>query len=370
MAAWLSGALVALNILIALVLAGIIITRLVKSLRRLILEVTEEAAQLSGAAGEINSASQELSERTTEQAAAIEETAASMEEMAAMLGQTSQQSQKSLQISEQGHAQAQKGQQVIIRLADAMEEIHSSNQRLEDIVKLIEEITKRTRVINEIVFETRLLSFNASIEAARAGAHGKGFAVVAEEVGKLAAMSGKAADEIRTLLDSSNTEVSKVVRATQERVQVGKQVSSECEIAFSEMDRTLNEIGEAVRIIATAAKEQEGAISQTNKAMGEMDKVTQMNSHSAEKLAAQSRRMSEGAAGLNRSILDVRQLVVGDASGEAGNAHAPAPEPKRERSAQIEQLVEGKVLPFPGTRAEETADANATITRDDNRWNA
>ena len=74
-------------------------------------------------------------------------------------------------------------------------QVGESNEQIENIVKIIGEISNKTAIINDIVFQTKLLSFNASVEAARAGEHGKGFAVVAEEVGNLAQMSGTAAKE-------------------------------------------------------------------------------------------------------------------------------------------------------------------------------
>jgi methyl-accepting chemotaxis protein len=283
---------------------------LTRSFSERIRNLIDEAQQVGGAATQIHSTSQRLSESTTEQAAAIEETVSSMEEMTSMLTQTTQQASQSLDFSESGHQEAEKSKEVIARLASAMDEIQASNSKLEGIVRLIEEIRNKTKVINDIVFETRLLSFNASIEAARAGAHGKGFAVVAEEVGKLALMSGKAADEIRNLLDSSTQEVAKVVKGTQERVQVGKTVSQECEVAFLRMGESLQKIAESVRLIAAATREQEVGVKQTNKAMSEMDQATQSNSKSSEGLANEASRLAEGAKILNDTIRAIEAMVT------------------------------------------------------------
>jgi hypothetical protein len=87
-----------------------------------------------------------------------------------------------------------------------VDDVLEGNRKISEIVELVKEIGNKTKVINDIVFQTKLLSFNASVEAARAGEHGKGFAVVAEEVGNLASMSGQASKEISALLENLNTD--------------------------------------------------------------------------------------------------------------------------------------------------------------------
>jgi methyl-accepting chemotaxis protein len=307
------------------VVAVFVVRRMSGEFERVVRRLSSESSQVKTSATQISTASQQLSEATTEQAAAIEETAASMEEMASMLSQTNQNASKCMTVAEEGRSEADKGKQVISKMSSAMEEIQAANAKLDRLVGLIDAIENKTKIINDIVFETRLLSFNASIEAARAGAHGKGFAVVAEEVGKLAAMSGKAADEIRNLLASSTEEVTQVVKDTQERVNLGKGVSQECEVAFGAMGEAMTRVTESIRMIAAAAREQETGIKQTNRAMSEMDKVTHSNSRGAETLAGQATQLYSGAESLNLSIHLFRQAVFGAGGGkiaEIGGAAA------------------------------------------------
>lgn len=89
------------------------------------------------------------------------------------------------------------------QLHAAMNTMKTSNAEVKELVGIINGISERTKVIDEIVFQTKLLSFNASVEAERAGEHGRGFAVVAQKVGNLAQMSGKAAQEISSILKQS-----------------------------------------------------------------------------------------------------------------------------------------------------------------------
>lgn len=130
---------------------------------------------------------------------------------------------------------------------------------------MILEIAEKTKVINEIVFQTKLLSFNASVEAARAGEQGKGFAVVAEEVGNLATMSGNAAQDISNMLGESTAKVQEIVRQTKEEmsrlttqskndVENGIKVARDCDVVLNEIVKNVNHVDQLVREITEASK--------------------------------------------------------------------------------------------------------------------
>jgi methyl-accepting chemotaxis protein len=282
-----------------------------RRMRSLLDSLSEEAEHLRHSSASVQKSAHQLSSATSQQSAAIEETVASMEEMSSMLAQTTQQASRNLEYSETGQSDAGKGRAVMAKMAGAMDEIQASNTKLDGMVRMINEIREKTNVINEIVAETRLLSFNASIEAARAGAHGKGFAVVAEEVGKLAAMSGKAASDIRELLESSTSEVNQIVRDNQERVQTGKRISDECETMFNSMKESLEKIAKGIQVISSASQEQETGVKQTNRAMNDMSASTQSNLRSVEELSGQSARLASGSESLNRTVDVLRKVMIG-----------------------------------------------------------
>lgn len=283
--------------------------KIVKDLRTIMSQLMAEAQHLDESSTSISVASQKLSEAATQQSASIEETVSSMEEMTSMLSQTTKHSEFSLAVSEKGTAEAQNAERVLHEMVRAMEQIEASNERLQHISKLIVEIGDKTKVINNIVFETRLLAFNASIEAARAGVHGKGFAVVAEEVGKLATMSGEAANDIRHLLESSISQVTNIVEETRGRVALGKSVTAECSKAFEVTKDRLAEIGSTVRMISSATQEQEAGVKQTHQAMSELDRVTQINTKSSIVLATQSNDLETSAKSLTNTIDRLRNLI-------------------------------------------------------------
>lgn len=283
---------------------------------RLLEDATETLSQgfkkLNDSVTIIQQDASKLAEAVTEQAAAIEETVASMEEMTSMIAQTSQHANGSSDVATRGAEESENGKKVIGRMIHSMDEIQSGNSKLQEIVKLIEEIKNRTKVINDIVFETRLLAFNASIEAARAGAHGKGFAVVAEEVGKLASMSGKAADEIRNLLETSTSQVATVVSQTSEKINQGRTVTTDCEVAFNSMGSILSRIQQSVGSINSATKEQEVGVRQTNKAMQEMDKVVQVTAKSADYLEKQALSLRQGTAEMKKVLDSIQGFIYGE----------------------------------------------------------
>lgn len=130
---------------------------------------------------------------------------------------------------------SEEGKRVLDGLKEAMDGIRGAASALEEIISVIGDINQKTKIINEIVFETKLLSFNASIEAARAGQYGKGFAVVAQEIGNLALMSGKASLGISSLLENSTNQVKELGTFIQEKIKDGERSADECKRVFIEI---------------------------------------------------------------------------------------------------------------------------------------
>lgn len=374
-------AMIIFGILFGIGSAAWIIRDLVAKMRGITGSVSDEAAHLSTASNQIKTTSQMLAESTTEHSAAIEESVASMEEIMSMIGQTVQNAELAMRESESGQQEARKGGEVVATMVQSMTQIHAANVRLEKIVKLIGDIKEKTKIINDIAFETKLLSFNASIEAARAGVHGKGFAVVAEEVGKLANVSNKAADEVRVLLDNSISEVGQIVGDTREKVNAGQSTSRECERVFGEMKNALGRITSSVQMIASAAKEQETGVRQTNEAMMEMDRVTQRDSKSAEELALESAGLSQAAGSLNAAAGRMRALVFG-----SHEMHEESPSQGRRRDtlksqnrkgnpevSNLETLSQPQVgldSSFESKVAKVNPKGSMKIKRSDPRWKA
>ena len=300
------------------------------------------ADRLSNGASEVASTSKtlsvssgRLSEAATEQAAAIQETAASLDEVSAMLKSASDNANRSREVSKKSHNLAQNGKKSIQEMIDAITEINTSNelimrqvetgnQKIGEIIHMIDEISQKTKVINDIVFQTKLLSFNASVEAARAGEHGKGFAVVAEEVGNLARMSGNAATEITGILDSSVLKVQEIITETKElvsqsiedgkrKVTCGTDIARKCHELLNEILYSVQEVDEMVTQIAVSSVEQTQGVGEINQAMNKLDSATQQNTTIAQQEAGTSTQLEKGAQDLEGMVQELILMVKGGA---------------------------------------------------------
>ncbi len=307
------------------------------SLSHLTQNMATDSKNLRAAAKKLSSASSSLADTTHEQSSAIEETVSSMEQMSSMISQTSQNSELTLRETRQALETLGRSKDIIVQMVASMSNIAASNEKLQSIVKVIDEISSKTKVINDIAFETKLLAFNASIEAARAGAHGRGFSVVAEEVGNLAKVSGTAAEEVRNLLTSSLTEVESIVSETRQRVDQGQKISNDCESSFRTIETAIKGISGGIERIATATKEQDTGVKQTNLAMMEMEKITQLNSRNAEKLSEYSTELKAVASGMRNNSTDMAELVWGH-SGSLEADDAQHNELDENKSAEVVAL--------------------------------
>ena len=306
-----------------------------KAIDLVIHHLDESSSQVGGASSTIAAASEQLSQAATEQAASLEETATAIEELNTMIQKSAENAKNSSSAAVSSQEGAAKGKKAVEEVIEAiqgistsneemMREIGESNQKISEIVKVIEEIGSKTKIINDIVFQTRLLSFNASVEAARAGEQGKGFAVVAEEVGSLAQMSGNAAKEITALLDESTQKVQSIVtemsgkveRLTTDgktRLAAGVQIAGVAGESIEQILGNVTHVAQMAAEIAAASQEQSQGVQEITKAMAQLDQVTQENASSATEAAQSSESLSAQADAL-RKVVDA--LVVTIKGGE------------------------------------------------------
>jgi methyl-accepting chemotaxis protein len=277
--------------------------------------------EVTNASAEISTSTTDLSQRTEEQAASLEETSASMEEIATTVKKNAENAQQANQSAANAREVASRGGQVVAKAVDAMGQIESSSRKISDIIGVIDEIAR----------QTNLLALNAAVEAARAGEAGRGFAVVASEVRNLAQRSSQAAKDIKDLITSSNSQV-----------QDGVELVNKAGTALAEIVDSINQVAHIVADIATASSEQATGIEQVNKALTQMDEVTQQNSVLVEENAATAKTLDQQANAMSERVAFFR---VGDEAEARGVSQTepmratrqPAAKPQVGRNVKAQQ---------------------------------
>lgn len=239
------------------------------------------ARDVSESARQVGLGNVELSQRTQEQASSLEEVASSIEQMTGTVDQNADHAREANLLVQAAREQADGGSQTATNAITAMNLIDESSQKIGNIIG----------VINEIAFQTNLLALNAAVEAARAGEHGRGFAVVAGEVRNLAGRCTAAAKEIKGLIQDSLAKVHDGTRLVNETGQ-----------ALEEITLEVRKVSDIVADIATASQEQSAGIAQINKALLQLDEMTQQNASLVEEAAAASESMEAQANELNNLV--------------------------------------------------------------------
>ncbi len=320
-------------ILLGLIAGWWVIRGIISSLEKIMGDLNQDSGEVRISSSNITQGSQNLASASAQQAAALQQTASSVEEMNAMIKKSSENADRSRDISNASHQVAERGKKTVEEMKHAIEDInqsnerimaqiHHSNEQISEIVKVITEIGNKTKVINDIVFQTKLLSFNASVEAARAGEHGKGFAVVAEEVGNLAQMSGNASKEIADMLTGSIQKVQAIVTETsskvqrlidegKEKVETGTIVVKQCSEILDEVVKNVTDVNSAVTEIASASKEQSQGITEITRAMNQLDQATHENAATSQQTAHEASNLSRKADEMMKVVHGLQMIVNG-----------------------------------------------------------
>ena len=255
--------------------------RMRDSLARTVSTVRQASESIATGSSQIASGSADLSQRTEEQASNLQQTAASMEQLNATVKNSADSAQQAATLAREASDVAARGGAVVSQVVATMGEIHSSSQRIADIIG----------TIDSIAFQTNILALNAAVEAARAGEQGRGFAVVAGEVRSLAQRAADAAKEIKALITAS---VDKVGAGTQQVDEAGR--------TMGDLVQHVRRVSDLVAEISAATQEQTSGIEQVNAAVTQLDQVTQQNAALVEQSTAAAESLKGQAQQLVQSV--------------------------------------------------------------------
>ena len=229
----------------------------------------------------MNRSVENLANKANAQAASLEETAAALEEITGITKNNTQNAHKMSNLSKDVKDSVVLGENLANKTAFSMDEINAK----------VEAINEAIEVIDQIAFQTNILSLNAAVEAATAGEAGKGFAVVAQEVRNLANRSAEAAKEIKDLVENATSKTND-----------GKKISDEMKVGYNNLNKLISETIDIIQDVSIASSEQLKGIEQINDAVAILDRVTQENASEASNVAL-----------IANETLDMAKILVEDA---------------------------------------------------------
>ena len=257
----------------------------------------------------MESSSVKLEENVSSYASSLQEVASTMEEMSVNISKTTQNSENVLKFSMDASSESQTGLAKVEKLGASMEAMKQNTENIRSVTKLINDISNKTSIINEIVFNNQILSFNASIEAAAAGEHGQRFSVVADEVSKLAEISGNSANEINQLLESSVSSVEHVIEESSDSVKQALGSTEDTSNIFRRLTEQVSQLKSQINEITVASREQTTGVSQTKQALQDISDANQINSDLARESLGLANETTKDIHKIEENLLQLQSVI-------------------------------------------------------------
>ena len=257
------------------------IDNIVSTLHKTMSDISISADQVLSGASQISNSAADLANGAQEQAGYVQELNASIDTISQQSQQNADNASTATSLSNRSTSNARAGSEAMMQMLDAMTQIKESSSNISKIIKVIQDIS----------FQTNLLSLNAAVEAARAGVHGKGFSVVAEEVRNLASRSRQSAVDTTVLIEDSIN-----------KVEAGASIAESTSESLNTIVKNASGVFEITSNISKASKEQTEAIEQISQGISLISQVVQSNSAVSEETAAASEELNTQAEALRQLV--------------------------------------------------------------------
>jgi len=257
------------------------LNELAEIINKMLLDNLKNGSIMNENANTLKNNVKQLSISSNDQAASLEETAATLEEITSAIQTTSNSITEMASYTDELSQSIQIGQNLANETTCAMDEINEQTQLIAQAITVIDQIT----------FQTNILSLNAAVEAATVGEMGKGFAVVAQEVRNLASRSAQAAKEIKNIVQNATSKANR-----------GKDISVKMIEGYQAIYNKAQQTNEILSDIRIASKEQSVGILQINDAITQLDKATQENASVANNTSEIAKKTSKMAIGIVEEV--------------------------------------------------------------------
>lgn len=322
-----------LGVVLSISIGIILSIAISKPINKIVEELLKGSEQVASASEQLSESSQQLAEGSSEQAASIEETSSTLNETSSMVQQNNENTRQASLLSSEARKSSEKGNNEMNDMLIAMEDIKKSSGEISKIIK----------VIDDIAFQTNILSLNAAVEAARAGEAGAGFAVVAEEVRNLAQRSAQAAKDTAVMIETSV-----------ERAAAGVGIAQKVAESLAEITEKSEKVNSIMDEINIASQEQAQGIIQINKAVTQMEQVTQSIAANAEESAAASEQLNAQAENMKEIVGNLTKLVNGIEAGRElmeSRAKSESKKSSISKSKKIAEVKSGKATAYSSSKS-------------------
>jgi methyl-accepting chemotaxis protein len=265
-------------------------------------ELRDASLESGRSATEVATAMEDLAKASSQQSNQINETAVTINELSGLVRTVSKDTANIAAVSEKMADSAVVGQKVTANVANEINELYITTKEvaavIDDVNEASGEISEITAVISGIAEQTSLLALNASIEAARAGAHGKGFSIVAKETAKLAEQSKQSAQMIADLIIQMKLKTTRAVDTIQKgmtKVEAGKSLAGEAAVTFETIFKELRDVMAQINLVATSARYMAEKNESVINAIGNIATISEESMAATEEVSATTEEQSSAA---------------------------------------------------------------------------